>query len=225
MRASRDWLADDGDAIRISDADRDLAVGELRASFAEGRLSHETFLHRMDVALQAKARSELADLFVDLPRAGRPPRRWRRPAGGLGNAGGNGALGLRQRAGARLSAALRRMTSRHQRRPVLPAGQQAARNQADPRPLRLPPVPDGRFTIGRAAACDFTVPDESVSRWHARLERSDGGWLLCDLRSTNGTRLNGWRVTSSVPVQPGDHITFGLVTFVVTDRPATTAQD
>jgi pSer/pThr/pTyr-binding forkhead associated (FHA) protein len=54
-----------------------------------------------------------------------------------------------------------------------------------------------------------------VSRWHARLERAVGRWVLTDLGSTNGTRLNGWRVQHPVPVQPGDQLSFGSARFVV----------
>ena len=71
-------------------------------------------------------------------------------------------------------------------------------------PLRLPPQPGRRFTIGRAMACDFTLEDQ---------------WLLSDLGSTNGTRLNGWRVTTGVPVKSGDQVSFGSISFVITDRP------
>jgi pSer/pThr/pTyr-binding forkhead associated (FHA) protein len=86
-------------------------------------------------------------------------------------------------------------------------------------PLPLPPQNDRRFTIGRAMACDFTLADLSVSRWHARLYRDDEQhWLLSDLGSTNGTRLNGWRVTTGVPVKPGDQVSFGSISFVITDR-------
>ena len=53
--------------LRASDAERDEAIGELRHRFAEGRLSQDTFLYRMDVALRAKDQAELSDLFVDLP--------------------------------------------------------------------------------------------------------------------------------------------------------------
>ena len=49
----------------------------------------------------------------------------------------------------------------------------------------------------------------------ARLARDDQGWVLADLGSTNGTRLNGWRVRAAVPVRPGDLILFGSVAFVV----------
>jgi pSer/pThr/pTyr-binding forkhead associated (FHA) protein len=49
----------------------------------------------------------------------------------------------------------------------------------------------------------------TVSRRHATLERTQDGWLLTDLESTNGTRVNGWRVRGKVKVTPGDLVSFG----------------
>jgi hypothetical protein len=83
--------------------------------------------------------------------------------------------------------------------------------------LMLPPGP-GIFTIGRDACCDLVLTDMTVSRTHAGLRRESGGWLLSDAGSTNGTRVNGWRVTSPVPLQPGDRVTFGAMTMVVAER-------
>ena len=54
-----------------------------------------------------------------------------------------------------------------------------------------------------------------MSRWHARLEHAAGRWLLTDLGSTNGTRLNGWRVRDAVLVQAGDRLAFGSAVFVI----------
>jgi pSer/pThr/pTyr-binding forkhead associated (FHA) protein len=88
-----------------------------------------------------------------------------------------------------------------------------------PPPLRLPSGSQRRYTIGRELACDMTLGDQSVSRWHASLVRGPDGWLLDDLGSTNGTRLNGWRVTSPSQVRDGDLVSFGRVTFVLADRP------
>src|ERR1700746_3732903 len=56
------------ESFRASDAERDHAVSELRNEFAEGRLSHETFMYRMQSALDARHRGQLAGLFTDLPR-------------------------------------------------------------------------------------------------------------------------------------------------------------
>jgi hypothetical protein len=231
MRASDNWLLTGHEGLRASDAERDEAIGELRDRFAEGRLSQETFLYRIDAALRAKDRSELSDLFADLPSGKRDAGRalasrlamlWRVP---------------RERLSAQRWRARRPMTSTswppgHDRLIAPQAAMSgAAAGQADisqfparePPSLCLPRQADRRFTIGRAPSCDFTVADLSVSRWHARLHNEDGNWLLSDLGSTNGTRLNGWRVTSAVPVQAGDSVSFGSAAYVVIDRPALAA--
>jgi hypothetical protein len=84
-----------------------------------------------------------------------------------------------------------------------------------PVPLVLPAGPQRRFTIGREPACDMMLVDETVSRWHASLMHTDGNWMLTDLGSTNGTRVNGWRVNDPTPVSPGDFVSFGAATFVI----------
>jgi hypothetical protein len=58
--------------LRASDADRDQAIGVLREGSAAGRLSQDTFLHRVEAALHAKDSRDLAALVSDLPA---PPRR------------------------------------------------------------------------------------------------------------------------------------------------------
>ncbi|MDR2984758.1 MAG: DUF1707 domain-containing protein [Nocardiopsaceae bacterium] len=201
MRPSNDRLADDNDGVRASDAERDHAIGELQSRFAEGRLSQQTFLYRIDAALNAKDRNELSELFTDLPTQKRRTVAER----------------LRERLTLLRMAVTGRPdpSTRLLNAPKIKLGQQET---ALP-PLPLPPQNDRRFTIGRAMACDFTLADLSVSRWHARIYQEDEHWLLSDLGSTNGTRLNGWRVTTGVPVKPGDQVTFGSITFVITDRP------
>ncbi|WP_050931070.1 DUF1707 and FHA domain-containing protein [Streptomyces xinghaiensis] len=52
---------------RVSDADRDRAISRLREGAAEGRLSQDTFLRRMELALAARARDDLRALTADLP--------------------------------------------------------------------------------------------------------------------------------------------------------------
>jgi Inner membrane component of T3SS, cytoplasmic domain/Domain of unknown function (DUF1707) len=217
MRAAKDQLADDREAIRVSDADRDQAIGRLRHRFVEGRLSHDTFLVRMDAALAAKEPADLVELFTDLPDSREPAS----PAapGLLDRL--RSLLGLRPRdhgwgAGQFPPTGLFPAAGYQRPGPVAADGMVAA--VMPPPPLWLPPQADGRFTIGRAMECDFTLADLSVSRWHARLYRKDDGWMLSDLGSTNGTRLNGWRVTTGVPVRPGDTVSFGSVSFVISDR-------
>jgi pSer/pThr/pTyr-binding forkhead associated (FHA) protein len=51
----------------------------------------------------------------------------------------------------------------------------------------------------------------TVSRRHARLRRDGDRWILEDLRSTNGTAVNGRPVTAPVALHDGDFVTFGIV--------------
>jgi Domain of unknown function (DUF1707)/Inner membrane component of T3SS, cytoplasmic domain len=53
-------------ALRVSDADRDEAIKVLKEGSADGRLSHETFMHRLELALQARYAGQLASLLNDL---------------------------------------------------------------------------------------------------------------------------------------------------------------
>jgi len=99
------------------------------------------------------------------------------------------------------------------------AGRPAASRQPPrPRPLMLPSGTKDSYTIGRDVSCDLVLADMTVSRNHAGLHREAGGWLLSDAGSTNGTRLNGWRVTGPVPLRAGDEVRFGAMTLVVTDH-------
>jgi len=65
-----------------------------------------------------------------------------------------------------------------------------------------------RVTIGRSAICDFTVTDESVSGMHCEIVANEGGFLLRDLGSTNGTWLGGVRVREAW-LEPGALIRIG----------------
>jgi hypothetical protein len=83
--------------------------------------------------------------------------------------------------------------------------------------LRFPdpaPVP---LRIGRGDECELRLGSDSVSRFHAELFFEDEQWILRDLRSTNGTTVNGWRITTT-PVRPGDRVGFGPVVFRLSAR-------
>ena len=216
--------------LRASDAERDHAVSELRNEFAEGRLSHETFMYRMNSAFDARNRGQLAGLFTDLPP--------RRP--GPGNP---------RKLLARIRVALRRGPDAHdgwadrdpdlpgtQRIPGAPHGPNPAgtdrgrRDQdhqsqdgpppAEPAPLFFPPGSGVRFTIGRTRECDLCLTDLSVSRTHALLVRRAQDWVLSDLGSHNGTRLNGWLIREPVQVRAGDRVEFGSMAFIIAEPPA-----
>jgi FHA domain len=71
------------------------------------------------------------------------------------------------------------------------------------------------LTVGRGWDNDVVLPDISVSRRHALLRRDGQGYLLLDLGSGNGTRVNGWR-TAKARLHNGDEIALGdsVVQFV-----------
>ena len=79
----------------------------------------------------------------------------------------------------------------------------------------FPPGAGAMFTIGRRSDCDLRIADLSVSRLHAQLDRDEDGWLLSDLGSRNGTRVNGWLLRDPVPVRVGDVLQFGSAAFLV----------
>lgn len=71
-------------------------------------------------------------------------------------------------------------------------------------------------TIGRGAGCDLVLAgDESVSRQHARLERTAGGWTVTDLGSRNGTHLNGRRLGAATEVAHDDRLRVGSFVLLV----------
>ncbi len=64
------------------------------------------------------------------------------------------------------------------------------------------------LTIGRMPECDIALSDPNVSRRHAEVRRQGNGFVLVDLNSTNGTRVNGATVKER-PLNDGDEITVG----------------
>jgi pSer/pThr/pTyr-binding forkhead associated (FHA) protein len=73
-------------------------------------------------------------------------------------------------------------------------------------PIKVPIV-----NVGRAEYNDIVLPDDSVSTTHAKLQRREGIWVLVDLESTNGTMVDGERVSGEVPLAPGALIRFGEI--------------
>jgi adenylate cyclase len=70
------------------------------------------------------------------------------------------------------------------------------------------------LVVGRAPNSDIPVIDPTISRRHAEVECSDGGVMIRDLGSSNGTFVNGTRIDAS-SVGVGDVVTFGKVAFRV----------
>jgi hypothetical protein len=110
------------------------------------------------------------------------------------------------------------LRSRTRRRRAVGAGAAALRRAALAIAGRVvePPVVLGldwdgahdQLLVGRHPSCDVILPGATVSRYHARLTFRDGHWILRDLESTNGTRVNGASV-GRCEVLPGDQIRIG----------------
>jgi pSer/pThr/pTyr-binding forkhead associated (FHA) protein len=78
-------------------------------------------------------------------------------------------------------------------------------------------VDDGT-TLGRAARADVVLADPSVSAEHARLTRVGHAWVVTDLGSTNGTRVNEAQVSGKASLANGDVLAIGHVRLQVVAR-------
>lgn len=65
--------------------------------------------------------------------------------------------------------------------------------------------------LGRLSACEVTIHDPNVSRRHAEIRPSGDGFRVIDLGSTNGTRVNGIRISERDLVD-GDEVSLGHTT-------------
>ena len=74
--------------------------------------------------------------------------------------------------------------------------------------------------IGRHPSNQVCVPLDSISRFHARIERKDNKLILTDLQSSNGTFINGKRITSAT-IKHGDSIVFGEIEFFLSIKSRT----
>ncbi len=70
-------------------------------------------------------------------------------------------------------------------------------------------------TLGRSRQCDVVLGDPNISRRHAEIRPQDGSWVLSDLGSTNGCRLNGKQIDGPEVIEAGDRIEIGtsVITF------------
>jgi FhaA, N-terminal domain/FHA domain len=79
---------------------------------------------------------------------------------------------------------------------VLPSGQRISLNQ-------------GTVTVGRLPECTISINDSNISRKHAEMRQTGGEYVVTDLDSTNGTLVNGIRITGQQRLNEGDIISFG----------------
>jgi hypothetical protein len=165
---------------RVSDAERDRALAVLREGAAQGKLSHDTFLHRMELALVARQSADLAVLTSGLETESRWSARM---------------FTAVSRASAFTVRLRRAWTAERLPKLLFP--------EPGPLPLR----------IGRELGSGLRLSHETVSRRHAELALHNGVWVLRDLGSTNGTCVNGRRVTGTTVVDHGDQVSFGQMAF------------
>ena len=86
---------------------------------------------------------------------------------------------------------------------------------AETGPVTFRVMPGAIKTIGRARRADFVLDAAMVSRLHCRLTASEVGALeVLDLKSTNGTFVNGRRVGRGL-LAPGDRLKVGRVELTV----------
>jgi FHA domain-containing protein len=83
---------------------------------------------------------------------------------------------------------------------------------------------DGELILGRDhASADLVIDDPGVSRRHARVLADRGGVMIEDLGSSNGTYVNGRRISGPVEVGPGDDLQLGDTVVGLAGAPPTVA--
>lgn len=80
------------------------------------------------------------------------------------------------------------------------------------------PIEHSPFVIGRRKESSLLVAAEEVSRKHAEIHETLDGWRIKDCGSTNGTFVNGRRLTENHLLKHGDYITIGGIRFDVVEQ-------
>ena len=90
--------------------------------------------------------------------------------------------------------------------------------------LRSPDIPrnewlltDGEHIVGRSKRCDIVIFDGTISREHANISVENGVVRIIDLRSRNGTHIDGDRLASEEVVCVGSTVRFGRIECVLAD--------
>jgi predicted component of type VI protein secretion system len=78
--------------------------------------------------------------------------------------------------------------------------------------------------LGRLDSSDIPVKDTKASREHAKIYKQGGRFAIVDLNSSNGTFVNGERVTKHL-LEPGDEISIGTVQLLFEDPEAVAATE
>ncbi|MEM7585450.1 MAG: adenylate/guanylate cyclase domain-containing protein [Acidobacteriota bacterium] len=82
---------------------------------------------------------------------------------------------------------------------------------------KLVPLSGSEIRFGRSGDNEVVLPDYSVSRRHAALRHEAEGWVLYDLKSTNGVQVNGANIQRAL-VQPHDRLKIGVFELLVESK-------
>jgi pSer/pThr/pTyr-binding forkhead associated (FHA) protein len=81
--------------------------------------------------------------------------------------------------------------------------------RSGPTPGKIYPIEGNELTVGRESNNSIAINDAEVSRKHARLEKRGTSYVIQDLGSTNGTFVNGVRISGIQVLNAGDEVSFG----------------
>jgi len=84
--------------------------------------------------------------------------------------------------------------------------------------ISMIPLDRDPFTVGRKANNGLSLSESTVSSYHAEISQTDAKLYVTDLDSTNGTFLNGKRITGTHPLSDGDLLQFGAAVFRVSSQ-------
>jgi pSer/pThr/pTyr-binding forkhead associated (FHA) protein len=93
--------------------------------------------------------------------------------------------------------------------PITPGDTFALVVEIGPNPRRIYTLSEDNYTLGRDLSNDIVIQDPEVSRWHLQLFRNPDGYSVKDMGSTNGSVLNGVRLTGSKPLKVFDTLELG----------------
>jgi predicted component of type VI protein secretion system len=77
------------------------------------------------------------------------------------------------------------------------------------KPVQVYNLEQTRVRIGREAGVDIVIDNPGVSRLHAELRKEGDGWTVTDMGSSNGTFLNGQKISATQLIKAGDEIGLG----------------
>ena len=83
----------------------------------------------------------------------------------------------------------------------------------------------GQLCIGRDQECDIHIPDQRISRQHAKISATHRGVLVEDLSSSNGTFINGQKIDQPTLIQSGDLVRFHNLEFCTVNLLAASSTD